>query len=754
LTTSNSHYDAIMQLYNRDIISGYSDGTFRPTKHVTRGQAAKMLASILGLELSNVKNPKFKDVPLKNSNYPYIAALVELGVMSGYKDGTFRPNEVITRNQMAKIIVRGFQFGEAKELTHTFEDVTSKNANRFYIQTLLNLNITQGTSAITYSPSKAVTRGQLASFLIRAEKANVHGASVKEVTKVEQVSGKTYVYLNGVKHTVHTNLRDMLNIRNTEILMGAHVEGTIIGTEIRAVNKITFNAIGAANNVLTFDGNDSTFRGIVEITGNHLRFTNWNVTGQVKIAPVQHEVFSNVISPLQMKTIAALKLASDNIDWGTITPPSVTQPGANDGLVDIPSDNKPTLPKLKNIEHDIQFVNVTIRALQITANRTKVRSNLDLAHVTVSGYVREFELHFDVGELYLESEDNVTFYGVSDIEKLYKNTYKSVNLYADSITQLIAVDNAFGWIDLGDYYYVDKVIIPPNRLPHEIFNDFLNDSDKVGNIEDPSGNEIDRDPIENTIVPDQEAPTLLIKDIDIDLATANVTVLSNEDGTVHYVVKKENDGEPSIREIMQYTGSMGGNKAVSAGEEAIISITDLQDEQSYIFYAVAVDEAGNISLKESEPFEVLDASPPNIEPTQIEGMPGGKRLKISMTPDEPGEYFYYYEELRASGIRQYSSDDILDFVARKDDRESGSDTVSEAGAMDFQIHNLKALTTYVVYIVMKDEHGNMMTEPKVLTGTTKELDDIYPYVMDGKLHPVKDDFYEFEIHVNEPLDPQ
>lgn len=751
VTTTNSHYDSIMKLYNRGIISGFEDKTFRPSKEVTRGQAAKMLALTLGLDIHNVKNPKFKDVPTTSGYYPYIAALVEHGAISGYVDNTFRPGEVITRNQMAKIIVKGFQFGETINLTHKFEDVSNKNANRFYIQTLVDLGITTGTSAITFSPNKAVTRAQLSSFLIRAEEANVYGAKVKEITKIEQTSGVTYIYLNGVKHTVNASLRDILNVKNTETLKGAHIEGTIVGSEIRTLNKITFNAVGAQNNVLTFDGNGSTYRGAVEITGNHLRFANWTVTGEVKIAPIQTQAFSNLYKPLTVKTIASLKVASDIIDWGSQTPPSQLEPGENDGgLIEIPPDNKPVLPKMKTVEHDIQFVNVKMRALVITANRTKVRSNLDLAHVTVGGYVREFELHTDIKELYIESDDNVTFYGVADIEKLYKNSYKSVNLYADSVTQLIAVDNANGWIDLGDYYYVDKFIIPPKTLPHDIFNDFINDSDKIGDIKDPGGTDVDRDPIENGIVPDWEPPVLTIKNAQTNLATVNVTVNSNEDGIVHYLVKREKDGEPSIREIMQYTGPMGGTKAVSKGQDAIITVTDLKDQEKYIIYAVAVDEAGNVSKKVSEAFEITDATPPTITPVSAEGLPGGTRIKVTMNPNEAGEYYYYYDRL-ITQARTYTTEEILKLVEDQD-AQAGKGTVTEAGPMDFRITGLSANTSYVVYVVMKDKAGNVMSEPVMVSAITSELDITEPYVKSSlTLEDV--DKYEFEFEVSEPLDP-
>ncbi|CAM5698493.1 S-layer protein OS=Lysinibacillus sphaericus OX=1421 GN=LS41612_21895 PE=4 SV=1 [Lysinibacillus sphaericus] len=106
----SSHYDNILKLYAQGAISGFADKTFRPNQNVTRGQAAKMLATVLKLDLKNVEDPYFRDVPKSNEYYKYVAALQNAGIMSGYANGSFMPNEVITRGQLAKILVLGFKF--------------------------------------------------------------------------------------------------------------------------------------------------------------------------------------------------------------------------------------------------------------------------------------------------------------------------------------------------------------------------------------------------------------------------------------------------------------------------------------------------------------------------------------------------------------------------------------------------------------------------------------------------------------------
>ena len=89
--------------------------------------------------------------------------------MAGYSNGTFMPNEVITRGQLAKILVLGFKFEVASNYNNSFKDVTSQTSNANYIQTLVDLKITEGTTPVTFSPYNAVTRGQIASFIVRSQ---------------------------------------------------------------------------------------------------------------------------------------------------------------------------------------------------------------------------------------------------------------------------------------------------------------------------------------------------------------------------------------------------------------------------------------------------------------------------------------------------------------------------------------------------------------------------------------------------------
>lgn len=166
---TNTHYENIMNLAERGVIRGYEDGTFRPGNSIKRGNAAHIIAEIIGLDTKNVTNPNFKDISTKNSNYGAIAALANAGIINGFEDGTYRANDMLTRGQMSKIIAKAFKLTATGE-TVPFTDV-ERSQYKEHIIALFENSVTTGVTSTFFDTKSFVTRGQLSSFVVRAEKA-------------------------------------------------------------------------------------------------------------------------------------------------------------------------------------------------------------------------------------------------------------------------------------------------------------------------------------------------------------------------------------------------------------------------------------------------------------------------------------------------------------------------------------------------------------------------------------------------------
>ncbi|WP_438315865.1 S-layer homology domain-containing protein [Sporosarcina sp. FA9] len=159
----------ISYLTNKNIIRGFPDGTFGPTKSLTRLQAVQMLLKSKNITDFAAPNPMLTDMTIGKYGYEEVAKAVELGIISGKtaKDGTkyFDPGSPLTRGQMAKIIVEAGKL--PKKNASYFTDVLPSNGFHDYISTLAEERITGGYEDGTYRPNLNVTRQHFAVFVAR-----------------------------------------------------------------------------------------------------------------------------------------------------------------------------------------------------------------------------------------------------------------------------------------------------------------------------------------------------------------------------------------------------------------------------------------------------------------------------------------------------------------------------------------------------------------------------------------------------------
>ena len=240
---SSTFYKEINYLTSKKIISGYADGSFKPNEAVTRGQAATMISRALGLN-GTQRTTKFKDVSKSNAASGHIQSAVDKGIIQGFSDGTFRPNQKVTRGQMAIFLVRAFNL--TKTTTVTFKDVSKSSAAYPYIGKLLAAKITSGYSDNTFRPDQAVTRGQFSAFMARAldpsfissssgssSKASM-GVSFLNVGQGDAIlikfpNGKTMMVDAGRTDTSAATELNKLGIKTVDAFVATHPDADHIG---------------------------------------------------------------------------------------------------------------------------------------------------------------------------------------------------------------------------------------------------------------------------------------------------------------------------------------------------------------------------------------------------------------------------------------------------------------------------------------------------------------------------------------------
>lgn len=159
-------YDEVEFLTSKQVITGFSDGSFKPEAGVTRAEAAMMIGRALGLN-GDPKDTHFSDVTANVTGSGYIASAVEKGIISGFPDNTYRPYQQVTRAQMAIFLDKAFALKNA----HPDNIFTDVSENMIAYPSILNAyanGIVNGYSDATYQPDGSVSRGHFSAFLARA----------------------------------------------------------------------------------------------------------------------------------------------------------------------------------------------------------------------------------------------------------------------------------------------------------------------------------------------------------------------------------------------------------------------------------------------------------------------------------------------------------------------------------------------------------------------------------------------------------
>ena len=160
---SHPNYTAIMYLLENKVIE--PTARFGLNDKVTREEVAVMVAKATELDGKKSKT-KFKDVPSSRYSSGYINSAVKAGIINGYPDGTFKPTQKVTRGHMAAFIANAFKLTKEKDIR--FKDVPKGSTAYNAVRKLAFENITSGYPDGTFKPNETLTRSHIAAFVARA----------------------------------------------------------------------------------------------------------------------------------------------------------------------------------------------------------------------------------------------------------------------------------------------------------------------------------------------------------------------------------------------------------------------------------------------------------------------------------------------------------------------------------------------------------------------------------------------------------
>ena len=150
-------------------IIGYKDGLLRPYGEISRGEVAaiffRMLTDKTRNEYWSQTNP-FTDVAAEKWCNNAISTLFSMGIIDGYSDGAFRPDGLITRAAFTKMAVNFFDY-HVKDYDGRFTDVEGDAWYAGYIQAAAELKLIEGFDDGTFRPDDYITRAQACAIINR-----------------------------------------------------------------------------------------------------------------------------------------------------------------------------------------------------------------------------------------------------------------------------------------------------------------------------------------------------------------------------------------------------------------------------------------------------------------------------------------------------------------------------------------------------------------------------------------------------------
>jgi hypothetical protein len=468
-------FDAVNSLSARKVIEGYKDGTFRPYQPVTRAQAAKIIALSLGLNLSNVKDPGFKDVKKGEWYYPYIAAVSSLNIMSGYNKDEFKPNEFLTRAQMAKILTTAFQLGEKTLENNPFKDVHKEDWYAKYLTALIEKQITKGKTKDMFAPNDVVNRGQIASFVFRSEKA----ANVQKTGTIKNVT-ETEVQLDTGNYKIGQSLKGIFRPENFDALKGAVIKFEVENNTIKKVTFLELKNNRDSSKSIVLDGKGVTIDGQIVVSGDYYELRNIIISGNLHITDqVKNSFVTDHLTVKGQTVIADQKNNVKSVNYKTAAEEIKTKV-----KIIFKDSTIATIEISKKDVYVASYGRTTVTSISLRAN-AEIFADEDviIPKVEIKDGATQVELNVTIKDIIIESNDDIRITGKGNVENVVVNTDKKVTLDTRGEIKNLETKKENSKLVIGENAKIGNIELPQGKTAQDIVENFEQIKEKIEKID-------------------------------------------------------------------------------------------------------------------------------------------------------------------------------------------------------------------------------------------------------------------------------
>jgi hypothetical protein len=168
------YYSWVQEAAYTGLVEGYGNGQFGPNDSLTRAQLIKVLAKLADVDVTQYSGTtQFTDVSPDAWYAPYLAWAVEQNIITGYEDGTFRPDQPIIRQHTCSILARYLRSqGVTVETTPAAfaDDALLQQTSKADVYYCAALGVVNGIGDNLFDPNSVTTRGAMAKLVVSIQR--------------------------------------------------------------------------------------------------------------------------------------------------------------------------------------------------------------------------------------------------------------------------------------------------------------------------------------------------------------------------------------------------------------------------------------------------------------------------------------------------------------------------------------------------------------------------------------------------------
>ncbi|MFT9848383.1 S-layer homology domain-containing protein [Aneurinibacillus sp. REN35] len=446
---SNWAEDAVLKMKEQGIMVGDPTGHFRPLDKMTRQEVASTIASVLHLEKQKGSLSSFRDVSDADWAKDAIEAVKTAGIMRGDEKGNFRPHALITREELAVLVVNAIKAdtkGKGDNLPFADKSQVSPWA-KAAVQVALEQGLLHGDGK-NFNPRKSVQRQEAASVLSRLIDRM---ASSSHHAVIDAIKGDT-VTINGSAYRVAESLKGLLNEENAASLQKANID---FASANQIITKITYLELVAGGKPaktgekefsgnLVLHGNGMIVDGDLVVASDYITVSNLTVLNNFTIKKMlQHDFYAKKLTVKGMTSIE----------------------GGDENTVEFEDSQLQFVDVTKQGVHVVSSGSTTIHNLDVRTNATiEADPTAKIQQMTINDGAQTVNVQGTVQQVVVASASPITVVGSADIASMIVNGSGSVALNNSGSVGQLQVNNPQSQVTAGASSKVESVILA-NGVP-------------------------------------------------------------------------------------------------------------------------------------------------------------------------------------------------------------------------------------------------------------------------------------------------